>query len=94
MLITPPSPPPISGRQLKTRQTGEKSKVLGFEGNACLSIKLGNSRTEGCTLTNLEEKSLRCIAMVAKFMDDNKLIKSLKSLFALFQTSPILSSFI
>ena len=28
--------------------------------------------------------------MVAKFLDDNKLIKSLKSLFALCQTSPIL----
>ena len=31
--------------------------------------------------------------MVAKFLDDNKLIKSLKSLIALSQTSPILSSF-
>jgi len=76
------------GKQLKTRQTGEKSKVLGFEGNTCLRIKLGTSRTEGCTLTNREEKSLRRIAMVAKFLDDNKLIKSLKSLFSLFQTSP------
>ena len=32
--------------------------------------------------------------MVAKFLDDNKPIKSLKSLFALFQTSPILFNFI
>ena len=39
---------------------------------------------------NREEKSLHHVAMVAKFLDDNKLIKSLKSLFALFQTSPIL----
>ena len=45
-------------------------------------------------LTNREEKSLRHVAMVAKFLDDNKLIKSLKSLFALFETSPILFSFI
>ena len=41
-----------------------------------------------------EEKSLRHVAMVAKFLDDNKLIKSLESLFALFQTSPILFNFI
>ena len=33
-----------------------------------------------------EEKSLRHVAMVAKFLDDNKPIKSLKSLFPLFQT--------
>ena len=47
----------------------------------CLTIKLK---------LNGEEKSLHHIAVVAKFLDDNKLIKSLKSLFALFQTSPIL----
>ena len=38
---------------------------------------------------NREEKSLRHITMVAKFLD-NKPVKSLKSLFALFQISPIL----
>ena len=44
-----------------------------------------------CTLHHYrEKKSLRHAAMVAKFLDDNKPIKSLKSLFALFQTSPIL----
>ena len=32
--------------------------------------------------------------MVAKFLDNNKPIKSLKSLFALFQISPILFDFI
>ena len=41
-----------------------------------------------------EEKALRHIAMEAKFLDDNKLIKPLKSLFTLFQTSPILLNFI
>ena len=41
-----------------------------------------------------EEKSLRHVAMVAKFLDDNKPIKSLKKLFALFQTLPILFNFI
>ena len=41
-----------------------------------------------------EEKSLRHVAMVAKVLDDNKPKKSLKSLFALFQTSPILFNFI
>ena len=54
------------------------------------------SKTEILTLRywhNREEKSLH-VAMVAKFLDDNKLIKSLKSLFALFQTSPILFNFI
>ena len=39
---------------------------------------------------NREEKSLRHITMVAKFLDDNKPVKSLKSLFALFQISLIL----
>ena len=43
---------------------------------------------------NREEKSLRHVAMVAKFLDDNKPIKSLKSLFALCRTSPILFNFI
>ena len=37
---------------------------------------------------------LRHVAMVAKFVDDNEPKKSLKSLFALFQTSPILFGFI
>ena len=41
-----------------------------------------------------EEKSFHHVAMVAKFLDDNKPIKSLKSLFVLFQTSPILFNFI
>ena len=41
-----------------------------------------------------EEKSLRHVAMVAKCFDDNKPIKSLKKLFALFQTLPILFIFI
>ena len=43
---------------------------------------------------NREEKSLRHVAMVAKFLGDNKPIKLLKILLALFQTSPILFSFI
>ena len=40
------------------------------------------------------EKSLRHVAMVAKFLDGNKQKTSLKSEFALFQTSPILFNFI
>ena len=40
------------------------------------------------------EKSLCYVAMVAKFLDDNKPIKSLKSLFALIQTLAILFNFI
>ena len=43
---------------------------------------------------NRKEKSLRHTAMVAKILDDNKPIKSLKSLLALFQTSRILVNFI
>ena len=43
---------------------------------------------------NREKKPLRHVAVVAKFLDDNKPTKSLKSLFALFQTSPILFNFI
>ena len=37
---------------------------------------------------------LRHVSMAAKFLDDNKPIKLLKSLFALFQTSPILFNLI
>ena len=45
---------------------------------------------------NKEEKLLRHVAMVAKFLDDNKPRKSLinKILFSLCQTSSILFSFI
>ena len=39
---------------------------------------------------NREEKSLRHVAMVAKFLDDNKSKLHLKSGIALFQTSSIL----
>ena len=35
-------------------------------------------------IRNREEKLLRHVAIVAKFLDDKQLIKSLKSLFALF----------
>ena len=40
-----------------------------------------------------EKKSLRHVAIVARFLNDNKPIKSLISLFALFQTLAILFSF-
>ena len=43
---------------------------------------------------NREKKSFCHVAMVAKCLDDNKPIKSLKSPFALFQTSPMLFNFI
>ena len=45
-------------------------------------------------LVNREEKSLHHVAMVAKFLDDNKPKRHLKSGFALFQTSSILFNFI
>ena len=41
-----------------------------------------------------EEKSLRHVAMVAKFVDDNKPKRRLKCGFALFQTSSSLLNFI
>ena len=44
--------------------------------------------------TRNREKSLHHVAVVAKFLDDNKPNKSLKSLFTLFQTSPILFNLI
>ena len=44
-------------------------------------------------MLNREEKSLRHVAMVAKFLDDNKPKSHLKSKFALFQTSSILFNF-
>ena len=43
---------------------------------------------------NREEKSSRQVAMVARVLDDDKPIKSLKSVFALFQASPILFNFV
>ena len=43
---------------------------------------------------NREEKSSRHVAMVARVLDDDKPIKSLKSVFALFQASPILFNFV
>ena len=43
---------------------------------------------------NIEEKSLHHVAMVAKFLVDNKSKCLLKSGFALFQTSSILSCLI
>ena len=55
------------------------------------NISVDNLKEEAVIV---EEKSLRHVAMVAKFLDDNKPKKSLKSLSALFQTSPILFSFI
>ena len=49
--------------------------------------------TSSCNAHRVE-KSLHHIATVAKFLDDNKPKPSLKSEFALFQTSSILFSFI
>ena len=43
---------------------------------------------------NTEEKSLRHVAMVANFLNNNKLKTSLKSEYALFQSSLILFNFI
>ena len=43
---------------------------------------------------NREEKSLRHVAIIAKFLDDNKPKTSHKSAVALFETSSILFSFI
>ena len=45
-------------------------------------------------VTVREEKSLRHVAMVAKFLDDNKSKRHSKSGFELFQTSSILFNFI
>ena len=42
---------------------------------------------------NKEEKSLRHVAMVAKFLDDNKTKTSLRSELALFHTTSILFTF-
>ena len=58
---------------------------------ACIEM---NSIFSDVLKVNKEEKSLRHVAMVAKFLDDNKPIQSFKSLLALFQTSPILFNFI
>ena len=43
---------------------------------------------------NTEEKSSHHVAMVARVLDDDKPIRSLKSVFALFQASPILFNFV
>ena len=46
------------------------------------------------SMHNRQEESLRHVAMVAKFLDENKPKRHLKSGFALFQTSSIPSNFI
>ena len=65
--------------------------VIFFKRLARCSMLLLRPRSEVC---NREEKSLRHVAMVARFRDDNKPKTSLKSKFALFQTSSILFNFI
>ena len=45
------------------------------------------------TSQNREEKSLRHVAMVVKFLDDNEQKRHLKSEFTLFQNSSILFNF-
>ena len=45
-------------------------------------------------VNNREEKSLRQVVLGAKFLNDNKPKRYLKSGFALFQTSSILFNFI
>ena len=45
-------------------------------------------------VTVREEKSFRHVAMVAKFLDDNKSKRHSKNGFELFQTSSILFNFI
>ena len=54
--------------------------------------EIGASQKEGDI--SKEEKSLRHVAIVAKFLDDNKPKTALKSTFALFQSSSILFNFI
>ena len=78
----------VPRRRLPRMNFGDVSDTNGRE----LARRLGRLRVGD--FPNREEKSLRHVAMVAKFLDDNKPIKSLKSLFALFQTSPILFNFI
>ena len=51
-----------------------------------------SSVNQSSGLSNVERRSR--YVMVAKFLDDNKPIKSLKKLLALFQTLPILFIFI
>ena len=46
------------------------------------------------SVSNREEKSLRHVAMVAKFLDDNKPKIDLKREFALFQTSTTFFNFV
>ena len=46
------------------------------------------------TFDNREETSLRHVALVAKFLDDNKPKRHLKSGFALFQNSSMLFNFV
>ena len=46
------------------------------------------------TSQNREEKSLRHVAMVVKFLDDNEQKRHLKSEFTLFQNSSILFHFV
>ena len=60
-----------------------------------LNIQVGHLFRKSLFLNlHREETSLRHVHLVAKCLDDNKPKKLRKSLFELFQTSPILFSFI
>ena len=63
-----------------------------FLGTKRITLKEGDNLENAHTTR--EEKSLRHVAMVAKFLDDNKPKIHLKRDFAPFQTSSILFNFI
>ena len=79
---------------MRVQQNGLRM-ALAF--TMCLSYVSMSGRTD-CICSRLlniiivyrEEKSLRQVVMVAKFLDDNKPKRHLKSGFPLFQTSSIL----
>ena len=82
------------GYDCKSGTTGGGSNMYWMEENACsrgsicvIIFQLLSPKNIG----NREEKSLRHVALVAKFLHDNKPKIHLKSKFALFQTSSVFS---
>ena len=57
--------------------------LLFFQPNPCLTNTTVSQVNLTNTADNREEKSLRHVAKITKFLDDNQAIKSLESLFAL-----------
>ena len=91
---------PTKTNLLKHQQSGvphkdlTKTSLLAFRSGGVPAAMLGCTEYLLSPRWNGEEKSLLHVAIIAKFLDDNKPKRHLKSGFALFQISSIFCDFI